>query len=67
MKKALALVLCLLLVLTALPVFAQEETAASPLDYLGQPMPDFTVTTITGETFTLSEVLSAKKAVLVNL
>ena len=67
MKKALALVLCLLLALTALPVFAQEETAASPLDYLGQPMPDFTVTTITGETFTLSEVLSAKKAVLVNL
>lgn len=33
---------------------------------LGSVMQDFTVTTTTGETFTLSEVLKEKKAVLIN-
>ena len=33
---------------------------------LGKPMPDFSVTTISGERFTLSEVLKTKKAVLIN-
>ena len=51
--------LTLLLALTALA----ESAGALP----GQPMPDFTVTTIDGSTFTLSEVLREKKAVLVNL
>ncbi len=36
-------------------------------DYLGKPMPDFTVRTIDGGTFTLSEALKEKDMVLINL
>lgn len=40
--------------------------AEGPADWLGKPMPDFTVTDANGDRFTLSEVLRTKKAVLVN-
>ncbi|MBQ6595641.1 MAG: redoxin domain-containing protein [Clostridia bacterium] len=63
MKKTLAallvLALCLLLAASA------EETSAE--SFLGRPMPDFTVTTLEGGTFTLSEALRTKRAVLINL
>ncbi|MBQ8954638.1 MAG: redoxin domain-containing protein [Clostridia bacterium] len=65
MKKTfLALIFTALLLLQA---FALAEAGAGPEAYLGQPMPDFTVTTISGERFTLSEAVSRNKAVLVNL
>ena len=51
----------------ALVAVSLAQGTAGPRSYLGQPMPDFTVTTIEGETLTLSEVLAGKKAVLVNL
>ena len=64
MKTARRLMIALTVTLLALALSAQAEfTAAAP----GQPLPDFTVTTIDGGTFTLSEVLKEKKAVLVNL
>ena len=53
----------LLLCLTVSAAWA----AGTPESYLGNPMPDFTVTTITGDASTLSEALKTKKAVLVNL
>ena len=63
--KALKMVMiaALLLCLTLSAAWA----AGTPESYLGNPLPDFTVTTITGDTFTLSEALKTKKAVLVNL
>ncbi len=65
MKK---LFLTLLLALSLLLCFALAEDAQlSPQDYLGKPMPDFTVTTINGERFTLSEAVKDNKAVMVNL
>ncbi len=43
------------------------DTDLSGVKYeLGDIMHDFTVTTVTGEVFTLSEVLKTKKAVLIN-
>ena len=51
---------------------SSEETAAqadyqTPEDYLGHPMPDFSLQTLDGKPFTLSEVLKEKKVVLLNL
>ncbi|MBR4208978.1 MAG: redoxin domain-containing protein [Lachnospiraceae bacterium] len=51
---------------------SSEETVAqavyqTPEDYLGHPMPDFSLQTLDGKTFTLSEVLKEKKVVLLNL
>ena len=44
-----------------------EDTDLTGVTYeLGDVMRDFTVTTIDGDTFTLSEVLKTKKAVLIN-
>ncbi len=65
MKK---IFLTLLLALSLLLSFAMaQETQLTPQDYLGKPMPDFTVTTIDGESFTLSEAVKSHKAVMVNL
>lgn len=61
MKKSLSLFAALLLLFS---VSAFAEAAEMPAY---QPVPDFTVTLISGETFTLSEVLTRKKAVLINL
>ena len=54
---ALALALCLVF-----PVSAESSNG-----YLGQPLPDFTVTTLDGGVFTLSQVLKEKDMVLINL
>ena len=54
--------LALLFLVLAMGSASADEAEGS----LGQPMPDFTVTTISGERFTLSEVLKTKDAVLVN-
>ncbi len=63
-KHAFLFLLTLALVFTA---FAAVPAAAEGADeYLGKPAPDFSVTTIDGETFTLSEELKTKKAVLIN-
>ncbi len=82
MKKTLFLSLGLTLALCAAPVFAAAEAesiseslsddSAFPgflddaYDYIGCQAPDFTVETVDGENFTLSEVLAEKKAVLIN-
>ena len=63
MKRFLMLLALSLLLACALPALAEEAVYA----HLGEPMPDFTVTTIAGETLTLSEVLKEKDMVLVNL
>ena len=55
MKKSLSLFAALLLLFS---VSAFAEAAEMPAY---QPVPDFTVTLISGETFTLSEVLTRKK------
>ena len=60
MKKVLLTLLALTLFL-AFSASAEEE---SPL--LGKPFPDFTVTDIDGNTFTLSEKLKDHEAVLIN-
>lgn len=62
MKRALCLLLTLLLLLAALPVQAE-----SPFYTLGSRVNDFTVTTYDGRTLTLSEVLREKEMVLVNI
>ena len=56
-----------LIFVLALGAVSLAQGTTGPRSLLGQPMPDFTVTTIEGETLTLSEVLAGKKAVLVNL
>ena len=61
MKKACCLLLALALLCAALPAFAAETAE------LGKPFHDFTVTTIDGEEFTLSEALKTHEAVYVNL
>ncbi len=59
-----ALLLGLLIALLPLcPADPAEEPQCVP----GMPMPDFTVETAGGGTFTLSEVLAGKKGVLINL
>lgn len=61
-KKALSIMLALLLVLSAAP--AALADAAS---FLGQDMRDFSVTTLDGSVFTLSEALKEKELVFINL
>ncbi len=61
MKKTLAILALLALVLGAGPAFAAPE------DFEGQVLPDFTVTTLDGSAFTLSEALKTHDLVLVNL
>ena len=58
-----ALLLALTLCLCSLPALAESAAAAG----LGEAMPDFTVATIDGGTFTLSEALKEKDMVLINL
>ena len=41
--------------------------AAAEEDYLGKPLADFSVETISGEIFTLSEALKEKELVIINL
>ena len=62
MKKliALTLILAIALTLSVAPVQAEPE------DLVGQILPDFTVKTIDGSTFTLSESLKTHDLVLVN-
>lgn len=58
--------LILLMLTAALCAFSFSGLGAESLS-LGSTMPDFTVETINCGTFTLSEVLKEKKAVLINL
>ncbi len=64
MKSILSLVLALVMCLSC-AAFAEDATPV----YLkvGDTLPDFTVTTIDGQTFTLSEALKEKDMVLINL
>ena len=61
MKKIISLILALATLLCG------AALAGADTSLLGQPFPDFTVTTADGNTFTLSEVLESKKAVMINL
>jgi len=61
MMKNVLLILLALTLFFAVSASAEEE---SPL--LGKPFPDFTVTDIDGNTFTLSEALKDHEAVLIN-
>ena len=61
MKKILALLLVICLLLGTLPALAVHD------ELLGQKMPDFTVTTIDGKKLTLSELLKDKELVVLNL
>ena len=61
MKKIFCLLLTLALLWAALPALAADTAE------LGKPFQDFTVTTIDGEDFTLSEALKTHEAVYVNL
>ena len=61
MKKLIALALTLCFILGAFCAFAAPE------DYQGQLLPDFSVQTIDGGTFTLSESLKTHALVLINL
>lgn len=64
-KAIVSLVLALVMCLSC-TAFAEEE--AAPVYYQeGDVLPDFTVTTFDGQTFTLSEVLKEKEMVLINL
>ena len=64
MKKALILVLALAMLAFS---FTAASAEAPSGDYLGKPLPDFTVETADGGTFTLSEALKEKEMVLINL
>ncbi|MBR4234725.1 MAG: redoxin family protein [Clostridia bacterium] len=56
-----------ILIFSLISVFALCLAEADAAAYsTGDPMPDFAVTTISGERFVISEVLKTKKAVLVN-
>ena len=60
-------ILCLSALVLLLCAFFLPGTAEEMLySHLGEPLPDFTVETIDGDTFTLSEVLKEKKLVLIN-
>ena len=64
MKKTLIPLLILVLLAFSFTAAAAE----APSDgYLGKPLPDFTVETVDGGTFTLSEALKEKEMVLINL
>ncbi len=62
MKKVTALILALLLAM----LFTSSGANAAPEDMRSQTLPDFTVTTISGSTFTLSESLKTHDLVLIN-
>ncbi len=62
MKKILILSLALLLALALSVPCAQ----AKPEDFVGRTVPDFTVKTLGGESFTLSESLKTHDLVIVN-
>ena len=64
-KILTALVLALALLLASASAMSAEEAAI--YDHLGETLPDFTVSTIDGGSFTLSEVLKEKEMVLINL
>ena len=61
-RWTLALMLALTLCLTS-AAWAESPAAG----HLGEVLPDFTVDTIDGGTFTLSEALAEKDMVLINL
>ena len=60
MKKLLAFLL-------TLSLLCASALAEAPAEYLGKPLKDFTVQTIDGGTFTLSEALKDHDMVLINL
>ena len=62
MKRILVLCLAAVLALTA-----WAGAMAEPEDHMGELLPDFSVNTIAGETFTLSESLQTHELVLINL
>ena len=64
MKKSLISIFMMLGLLLGFAVCAAEEEAEFPF---GQPFEDFTVETIDGGSFTLSEALKDKDLVLINL
>ena len=61
MKKIMLILLALTL------LFAVSASAEESLDFLGKAAPDFTVTDIDGNTFTLSEATKDYEAVVINL
>ncbi len=63
MKKAVNLLLAAVL---ALVLLSAPSAQASPEDLYGQTFPDFTVSTINGTSFTLSESLKTHDLVLIN-
>ncbi len=63
MKRFLCVLLLALLVLCLSQAALAEEWTEK---FLGQPMPDLTVTATDGRTLTLSEVLKEKKLVVIN-
>ena len=62
MKKIIVLSLALMLAL----VLAVPCAQADPEDYKGEILPDFTVKTLSGESFTLSESVKTHDLVLIN-
>ena len=62
MRRLLALILAVAMLASAWTV-----ALAAPSDYLGKPLADFTVQTIDGGEFTLSEALKDHDMVLINL
>ena len=58
----------MMILLTAMLLASAWTIAlAEPSDYMGKSMPDFTVQTIDGGSFTLSEALKDRDMVLINL
>ena len=64
--KRMSIILLLVLAL-CLAAFAGASAEESIYGHLGETLPDFSVSTIDGETFTLSEALAEKDMVLINL
>ena len=62
-KRILVLALVMAVCLGAV----SARAAGTPEDHLGETLPDFTVETIDGGTFTLSEALKEKDLVMINL
>ena len=62
MKKSMIFVLLAVLLCLNAAAASAEDTGI-----LGQPFPDFAVTDIDGNTFTLSEALQDHEAVLLNI
>jgi peroxiredoxin len=68
MKIALTVVLLSVFAAFSIKVKTELNTKESPLTSLrlGQPMPDFTLTDLTGKTVNFNEVLRDNKVVLIN-